>query len=57
MSEKIEILGDEKTLRSLRGAPDIRVGAAGQVLPANRVHVVTQSRAPRTSPGQVLVEF
>ena len=40
---KIEILCDQETLGGLRGAPQVRVGATGQLLCANGVDVVTKS--------------
>lgn len=44
---KIEILCDEKTLRSLRAVPDIGVDTAIQPFRVNRIDVVTKSGEER----------
>jgi hypothetical protein len=44
---KIEILCDQETLGSLRGAPHVRVGATGQLLSANGINVVSKSGQDR----------
>jgi hypothetical protein len=55
---KIEILRDEKSLRSLRAVPDILVDMATQLFDVHRVDVVTKSAEGRDETvGQILVQF